>query len=306
VPLSLRLNVTMTISQLCCSKPPLDTIAVAIPFLIEASQSRDDAFASKGMRALLSITSGGDCDGISAVIEHGALPVIVRRLSISALNLYLIGNIVEGNECHIAQAVAHGAIPALCAVWRKSWQGFNQPKTIVLGILAKIATGNMDHIHALLQVGTFRLIAGDLSGELGGVELRQEFQRTVDITLRDASPADCAAIIQSTTFQWLISAAQQGYLIRAGVEALAVAFERAFDIVATVVSADALRQLVATLSSSAGVKEECRGAIDRIRGIVGGGTERPASGRQFIRGPAAPGHQPGGASEKRSGACTVA
>jgi hypothetical protein len=310
VPLSLRLNVALTISQLCRSKPPLGTIAVAIPFLIEASQSRDHAFACKGVRALLSIMSGGDCDGISAVIDHGALPVIVRRLSISALNLYLIGNIVEGNECHIAQAVAHGAIPALCAAWRKSWQGFDESNTIVLGILGKIATGNMDHIHALLQVGTFDLIAGDLSGDLSGdldgVEMRQEYQRTVGITLRDASPADCAAIIQSTTFQWLISAAQQGYLIRAGAEALAVAFERAFDIVATVVSADALRQLVETLSSSADAKEECRGPIDRIRGIVGGGTERPASGRQFIQGPAASRHPPGGASEKRSGACTVA
>jgi hypothetical protein len=33
------------------------------------------------MQGLRSITSGGDCDGISAVIEHGALPVIMRRLS---------------------------------------------------------------------------------------------------------------------------------------------------------------------------------------------------------------------------------
>jgi hypothetical protein len=108
----------------------------------------------------------------------------------------------------------------------------------------------------------------------------------VGIALRDASHADCAAIIQSTTFQWLISAAQQGHLIPAGVEGLAVAFERAFDTVATVVSADAQRQLVETLSSSPHMKGECRGAIERIRGIVGGGT--------------------GTARSKRSGVCAVA
>jgi hypothetical protein len=195
-----------------------------------------------------------------------------------------LGNIVEGNERHIAQAVEHGAIPALCAVWRKLWPAYNlvASKSTVLRILAKIATGNMDHIHALLQAGALDLMAADLSS----VELRQEYQRTVGIALRDASHADCAAIIQSTTFQWLISAAQQGHLIPAGVEGLAVAFERAFDTVATVVSADALRQLVETLSSSPDMKGECRGAIERIRGIVGGGT--------------------GTARSKRSGVCAVA
>jgi hypothetical protein len=112
------------------------------------------------------------------------------------------------------------------------------------------------------------LMAADLNND----ELRQEYQRTVGIALRDASHADCAAIIQSTTFQWLISEAQQGHLIPAGVEGLAVAFERAFDAVATVVSADALRQLAETLSSSPDVKGKYQGAIERIRGIVGGGT----------------------------------
>jgi hypothetical protein len=291
IPMSLRINVAWTISQLCFPKPPLAAIAAAIPFLIEMSQSPDDNFADTGMQGLRSITSGGDCDGISAVIEHGALPVIMRRLSstnntvdaVDVINLYCLGNIVEGNERHIAQAVEHGAIPALCTVWRKRWLAYNlRCKPIVLRILAKIGAGNMDHIHALLQVGALDLMAADLSS----VELRQEYQRTVGIALRDASHADCAAIIQSTTFQWLISAAQQGHLIPAGVEGLAVAFERAFDTVATVVSADALRRLVETLSSSPVMTGECRGAIERIRGIVGGGT--------------------GTAGSKRSGVCAVA
>jgi hypothetical protein len=103
VPVLLRLNVTWTISQLLYPKPPLATIAAAIPFLIEMSQSPDDDYANTGMRGLLSITSDGDCDGISAVIEHGALPVIMRRLSsanntvdaIDALAVNCLGNIVE-------------------------------------------------------------------------------------------------------------------------------------------------------------------------------------------------------------------
>jgi hypothetical protein len=221
VPMSPRHNFVRTIAQVCFLKPPLATIAAAIPFLIEMSQSPADCY--EAMRGLRSITGGGDCDGISAVIEHGALPVIMRRLSspnhsvnvIDAQAVNCLGNIVEGSERHIAQAVEHGAIPALCTVWRKLWPAPNRTsKPIVLCILAKIATGNVDHIHALLQAGALDLMAADLSSD----ELRQEYQRTVGIALRDASHADCAAIIQSTTFRWLISAAQQGHLIPAGVQ----------------------------------------------------------------------------------------
>jgi hypothetical protein len=280
--MSLRRNVVWMMSQLFCSKPPLHTIAAAIPSLIAMSQSSDDDFANTGMQELRSITSGGDCDGISAVIEHGALPVIMRRLSsvihkktncVDELTLHCLGNIVDGNERHIAQAVEHGAIPALCTVWTKLWPAYNlRSKSTVLRILAKIATGNMDHIHALLQADALDLMAPDVTS----VELRQEYQRTVRIALRDASHADCAAIIQSTTFQWLISAAQQGHLIPAGVEGLAVAFERAFDTVATVVSGDALRQLVETLRSSPHMKGECRGRSSVFVESWAEGLERPA------------------------------
>jgi hypothetical protein len=267
LPKSLRRSVAWTISQLFCTKPPLATIAAAIPFLIEMSQSPDDGYAANAaMRGLLSITSGGDCDGISAVIEHGALPVIMRRLSsaknsvdvIDTLAVKCLGNIVEGNERHIAQAVEHGAIPALCAMWRKLWPAHTlETKPVVLRILAKIATGNVDHIHALLQAGALDLMAADLSSD----GLHQEYQRTVGIALRDASHADCAAIIQSTTFQWLISAAQQGHLIPAGVEGLAVAFERAFDTITMVVSPGELSWLMVALSR---IKEaEARAVVAR-------------------------------------------
>jgi hypothetical protein len=272
IPMSLRGKVGRTISHLCFPKPPLATIAAAIPFLIEVSQSSDDGYAANaGMLGLRSITSDGDCDGIPAVIEHGALPVIMRRLSttnntidiIDELALYCLGNIVESHERHIAQAVEHGAIPALCKVWRKLWPAYNlRSTTIILRILAKIATGNMDHIHALLQAGALDLMAADLKND----ELRQEYQRTVGIALRDASHADCAAIIQSTTFQWLISAAQQGHLIPAGVEGLAVAFERGFDTITMVVSPYKLSGLMTTLSR---IEEaEAQGPIDRMRAVV--------------------------------------
>jgi hypothetical protein len=260
----------MTIPLFFRTKPPLATIAAAIPLLIEVSQSSHLATANTGMQGLRTITSGGDCDGISAVIEHGALPVTIRRLSsasntVEAQALLCLGNIVEGNDRHIAQAVEHGAIPALCTAWRKLGQGKLRPKPIVLRILAKIVAGNMDYIHALLQAGALDLMAADLSS----VELHQEYQeyqRTVGIALRDASHADCAAIIQSTTFQWLISAAQQGHLVPTGVEALAVAFEHAFDTITTVVSPDKLSGLMAALSR---IEEaEAQGPIDRMRAIV--------------------------------------
>jgi hypothetical protein len=72
LPMTLLRNVAWTISQLCFPKPTLATIAAAIPFLIKMSQSPDDALANAGMQPLRSITGGGDCDGISAVIEHCA------------------------------------------------------------------------------------------------------------------------------------------------------------------------------------------------------------------------------------------
>jgi uncharacterized protein (UPF0147 family) len=273
LPKSLRRDAAWTISHLCSSKrPPVATIAAAIPFLIEMSQSPDDDFVNSGMQGLRSITSVHDRFGISAVIEHGALPVIMRRLSsanntvdfIDAQALNCLGNIVEGSERHIAQAVEHGAIPALCTVWRKRWRDYDSSKPIVLRILAKIATGNMDHIHALLQAGALDLMAAGLTSGA----LHREYQRTVGIALRDASHADCAAIIQSTPtpFQWLISAAQEGHLTLAGVEGLAVAFERAFDTITMVVSPRKLSWLMATLSRIE--KAEAQGPIDRVRAVV--------------------------------------
>jgi hypothetical protein len=285
IPKSLQRSVAWTISYLCCGKPPLATIAAAIPFLIEVSRSSDDGFVST-MRGLRSITSNGDCEGISAVIEHGALQVIMRRLSsanntvdaLDVLAVNCLGNIVEGNEHHITQAVEHGAIPALCAVWRKLLQAPDlRYKRIVLRNLAKIATGNMDHIHALLQAGALDLMAADLKND----ELRQEYQRTVGIALRDASHADCAAIIQSTTFQWLISAAQQGHLIPAGVEGLAVAFERAFDTITMVVSPDKLSELMAALSR---IEEaDAQGPIDRVRAVVARQLQKTRLERRLAR-----------------------
>jgi hypothetical protein len=284
VPMSLRHDVAWTILRLCSTKPPLAAIAAAIPFLIEMSQSPYDGYAA--MQGLLSITSGGDCDGISAVIEHGALPVIMRRLSTvnnmidatEGLNLHCLGNIVEGNERHIAQAVEHGAIPALCTVWRKLWPPRDlQSKPIILRILAKIATGNMDHIHALLQAGALDLMAATPKSD----ELRQEYQRTVGIALRDASHADCAAIIQSARFQWLISSAQQGHLIPAGVEGLAVAFERAFDTITMVVSPDKLSALMAALRR---IKvAEAQGPIDRVRAVVARQQQKTRLERRLAR-----------------------
>jgi hypothetical protein len=250
------------------------------------SESQDDNFARAGMRGLLSITSGGDCDGISAVIEHGALPVIMRRLSTvnnmidatEAPNLYCLGNIVEGNERHTAQAVEHGAIPALCTIWRKLWPPRDlQSKPIILRILTKIATGNKDHIHALLQAGALDMMADSPKSD----ELRQEYQRTVGIALRDASDADCAAIIQSSTFQWLISAAHQGHLVRTGVEGLAVAFERGFDTITMVVSPNELSGLMAALSR---IKEaEAQGPIDRVRAVVARHLQKTRLERRLAR-----------------------
>jgi hypothetical protein len=148
IPMSLRGKVGRTISHLCFPKPPLATIAAAIPFLIEVSQSSDDGYAANaGMLGLRSITSDGDCDGIPAVIEHGALPVIMRRLSttnntidiIDELALYCLGNIVESHERHIARQLSmalslrcvkyggscgrptiSGPRRSSCASWRRS------------------------------------------------------------------------------------------------------------------------------------------------------------------------------------------
>jgi hypothetical protein len=89
---------------------------------------------------------------------------------------------------------------------------------------------------------------------------------------------------------------------------LAVAFERTFDTLARVVSADALRQLVETLSSSADVKGKRRGAIERIRGIVGGGTgtARSRSPAREARSQGRTGDSQPRSASKRSGVCAVA
>jgi hypothetical protein len=266
--------------------------------------------ACQAMWTLSYICDANAHDRISAVIEHGVLPAIMRILCkafgpITLPAVHCLGNIIAGNDHRVAQAVEHGAIPALRTMLispRPTW-GMGFQKTVIVQLLATIATGSADRVHALLRAGIFDLIAADMcSADYG---LRQKCQWAVGIALRDASSADCTVIIQSHAFQGLLAAAHEWRPFTPAVEGVAVAFERAPDIVAKVVSADALRHLMVTLSSSSDVKEECRGAINRIRGIVGGGMEWPASGRQCSQGPAALRDQPGSAS-MRSGACIVA
>jgi hypothetical protein len=107
---------------------------------------------------------------------------------------------------------------------------------------------NADRVHALMQAGALDLMAADMCSEDYG--LRQQCQWAVGVVLRDAASADCAVIIRSDAFQGLLAAAQEWRPFPPAVEGLAVPFERAFDTVTTVVSADAQRQLVETLSSS--------------------------------------------------------
>jgi hypothetical protein len=273
---SLRRDTLVSISRLCrgVPAPPLSLITVAFPHLVELIQSPGDE-ACEAMWTLSYICDANAHDRISAAIEHGVLPAITRILSTTFGTpktrpaVHCLGNIIASSD-HRAQTVEHGAIPALCTMLIWPTPGMGVQKTVIVQMLATIATGSADRVHALLQAGALDPIAVDMcSGDYG---LRQKCQWAVGIALRDASSSDCAVIIQSRAFQGLLAAAQEWRPFTPAVEGVAVAFERAFDIVATVVSADALRQLVETLSASADVKEECRGAIDRIRGIVGRGT----------------------------------
>jgi hypothetical protein len=151
-------------------------------------------------------------------------------------------------------------------------------------------------------------MAADMCSEDYG--LHQQCQWAVGVMLRDASSADCAVIIRSDAFQGLLAAAQEWRPFPPAVEGVAVAFERAFDTITTVVSGDAQRQLVETLRSSPDMKGECRGAINRVRGIVGGGTgtarsRSPAREARSQGRTASRDSQPRSAS-KRSGVCAVA
>jgi hypothetical protein len=81
VPLPLRRAVMSTIASLCCGQPepPLRLIAAVIPLAVEMTEFPDEQVAVEAMWALALITDGAP-EHIQAVLDSGALPVLIRHL----------------------------------------------------------------------------------------------------------------------------------------------------------------------------------------------------------------------------------
>jgi hypothetical protein len=88
MPLTLRLNVTLTILNLCRGKPapPLAAIEVAVPIVVEMVKCPDTEVARDALWTLMHISDRNN-DGISVMIANGALPVIMHHLSSHAAKI---------------------------------------------------------------------------------------------------------------------------------------------------------------------------------------------------------------------------
>jgi hypothetical protein len=253
-PLTLRRNMTWTISNFCRGKPPppLSTVASVLPYLIAMIQYPDSEVVADAMWSLSYISDVGTNDRIAAVLAHGALPGIVHHLSsdagqrIETPALRCLGNIVRGDEHQTTLAIEHGAITVLCAMLRAQVRDPRAgTKKEILTALSDIAAGNEQQINALLQAGVFDLISDYIA--IDDQSIHKEAQWTIANALQGASLADVHAIIGSPSFRALLNAASSHRIRLAGVEGIETALEHGFDAVAAIASPDELSAIVAAL-----------------------------------------------------------
>jgi hypothetical protein len=207
--LNVRREIASTIAG--CLRPlcyySVGFAAVAIPILVETTRDPDDSVVLHALCALTFIGNRGR-EYISVMCGGGVLPAIVRHLPspfhfIPAL--HCLRNILNGDDDHVAFAIHHGAITALCAILRSAPSDLlRSSKKEVLEVLLCLAARGAPQINALLQAGVFDLIADDVKND--DEELRNVVQWTVAKALRGASDADRAAVIEST-FPALLTAA---------------------------------------------------------------------------------------------------
>jgi hypothetical protein len=274
MPLTLRRNMTWSISNLCRGKPapPLSAVASVIPYLTAMIHYADSEVVADALWSL-SYISDGTNDRISAVLSHSALPAIIHHLSsgpgksIETPALRCLGNIVSGDDHQTSLAIEHGAIMVLCAMLRA--QAHNPrpgTKKEILWALSNIAAGNATQNNALLQAGVFDLIADYIA--MDDHSIRKEGQWTIANALQGATSADRTAIIGSASFRALLNAASSHRICLAGVEGIANALERGFDAVAAIASPDELSAIVAALyeDKDSNVHEHAR----RIHAMIQG------------------------------------
>jgi importin subunit alpha-1 len=249
MPLTLRLNVTLTILNLCRGEPtpPLAAIEVAVPIVVEMVKCPDTEVARDALWTLMHISGDrNNNDGISVMIANGALPVIMHRLSRDATKilkepaLRCLGNIVAGDDVHTAAAVEHGAIRTLSTMLQtRSHNSLFDTETI-LWTLSNIATGNAPQINALLQTGVFDDIAQEV---ISNDEcIRIESHKIINNALSGASLKDRIAIIDSASFRALLVAASMQRASVEGMEGIEFVLNRGADI-----DADELAAIVTAL-----------------------------------------------------------
>jgi hypothetical protein len=242
MPPTLRLNVTRTILNLCRGKPapPLDAIEVAVKIAVEMGKCPDTEVASHALCTLMCVSDRNN-DGISVMIANGALPVIMHHLSSHAAKilrgpaLRCLGNIVAGDDVHIAAAIEHGAIKTLDTMLQTRPHNSLLDTETILWAFSDIATGNALQISALLQTGVFDHIAEEVISNDECIRIQSH--KIIAIALRNASVEDRVAIIGSASFRALLVAASMQRASIAGMKGIEFVLNRGVDIDASELAA---------------------------------------------------------------------
>jgi hypothetical protein len=235
MPLTLRLNVTWTVLNLCRGKPapPLAAIEVAVPIVVEMVKCPDTAVAFDALCALFHVSDWNN-DSISVIIANGALPVIMHHLSSHAVKklrepaLRCLGNIVAGDDVNTAAAIEHGAIRTLSAMLQTRSHNSLLDTETILWALSDIATGNALQISALLQTLVFDHIAEEVISNDECIRIQSH--KIIANALRNASVEDRIAIIGSASFRSLLVAASMQRASFAGIEGIEFVLNRVVDI----------------------------------------------------------------------------
>eukprot|EP00288_Rhodomonas_lens_P013266 CAMPEP_0177701826 /NCGR_PEP_ID=MMETSP0484_2-20121128/6814_1 /TAXON_ID=354590 /ORGANISM="Rhodomonas lens, Strain RHODO" /LENGTH=519 /DNA_ID=CAMNT_0019213077 /DNA_START=34 /DNA_END=1593 /DNA_ORIENTATION=- len=207
-PAMLRTS-TWALTNLLRSKPEVDLQAAiaALPTLVCLCSSTDEDVIADALWGLCYISEGPD-ERIQAVLQAGALPIILPFLSHSSCRLLTpalrtAGNVATGDDVQ-TQQLLDGGILGLLGMLLSTQRDRKLLLKEVCWTLSNILAGNRQQIQAVIESGLVPRIS-ELASQETDVKVRREILLALTNALNGAHEAQVFALFQQGCLPPIIS-----------------------------------------------------------------------------------------------------
>ncbi|XP_052479518.1 importin subunit alpha-like [Gossypium raimondii] len=152
VSISTLRNATWTLSKFC--EAPFDQAKLVLPTLARLIHSNDDEEVLTDACWALSYLSDGTNDKIQAVTEAGVCGRLVKLLihpspSVITPALYMVRNIVSGDDVQTQCVMSHQALPCLVNLLTNNYE--KRIKNVACWTISNITAGNEEQIQVVIE-----------------------------------------------------------------------------------------------------------------------------------------------------------